>query len=119
VFALAVLTYQMLTGQLPYGIEIPRSKSRAEQRKLAYTPARDHDPAIPAWVDEALRKALQIDPLKRYEDVAEFVFDLHQPNRAFLEKTRPPLIERSPLVFWKGASFALLLILLSDLALRR
>jgi serine/threonine protein phosphatase PrpC/aminoglycoside phosphotransferase len=118
VFALGVLTYQMLTGKLPYGVDIPRCKSRAEQRKLAYTPAREHDPAIPAWVDEALRKALQPDPGKRYEDVSEFVFDLRHPNRAFLQKTRPALIERSPLAFWKGVSFALLLVLVADLALR-
>jgi hypothetical protein len=119
VFALGVLTYQMLTGELPYGVDIPRSKSRAEQRKLAYAPARDIDPAIPVWVDEALRKAVQVDPAKRYADVSEFVFDLHHPNRAFLERARPPLIERNPLVFWKGMSFVLLLLLVVDLALRR
>jgi serine/threonine protein phosphatase PrpC/tRNA A-37 threonylcarbamoyl transferase component Bud32 len=119
VFALGVLAYQMLTGKLPYDVNIPRTKSRAEQRKLVYTSAREHDAAIPAWVDAALRKALQIDPDKRYEDVSEFVFDLHHPNRAFVERTRPALIERSPVLFWKTVSFALLLMLLADLALRR
>ena len=119
VFALGVLTYRMLTGELPYGVEIPRAAGRAAQRKLAYTSAREHDPAIPAWVDSALRKALHIDPARRYEDLAEFIYDLHQPNRAFLERTRAPLIERSPLLFWKGMSFALALALLADLALRR
>jgi serine/threonine protein phosphatase PrpC len=119
VFALGVLTYQMLTGELPYGVDIPRSKSRVEQRKLAYAPARDIDPAIPVWVDEALRKAVQVDSQKRYEDVSEFVYDLHHPNRAFLERARTPLIERNPLVFWKGVSFVLLAVLVVDLALRR
>jgi len=119
VFALGVLTYRMLTGELPYGVEIPRVAGRAAQRRLAYRSARDHDPSIPAWVDAALRKALQIDPRRRYEDVAEFVYDLHHPNGAFLERTRTPLIERSPLLFWKAASFGLGLALLADLALRR
>jgi serine/threonine protein phosphatase PrpC len=119
VFALGVLTYLMLTGELPYGVGIPGANGRAAQRKLAYTPARDHDPAIPAWVDCSLRKALQIDPRRRYEDVSEFVYDLHHPNRAFLERTRAPLIERSPLLFWKAMSFALVLALVADLALRR
>jgi serine/threonine protein kinase len=118
VFALGVLTYRMLTGELPYGVEIPRAAGRAAQRRLAYRPARDHDPSIPAWVDAALRKALQIDPRRRYAEVAEFVYDLHHPNGAFLERTRTPLIERSPLLFWKAASFALMLALLADLALR-
>jgi serine/threonine protein phosphatase PrpC len=118
VFALGVLTYQMLTGQSPYGVEIPRCKSRGEQRKLSYTPAREHDPAIPAWVDEALRKAVQVDPARRYVDVAEFVFDLRNPNRAFMQRTRVPLIERNPVVFWKTVAFGSLVALLADLALR-
>jgi serine/threonine protein kinase len=119
VFSLGVLTYQLLTGHLPYDVRIPQAKSRAAQRKLAYTPARDHDARIPAWVDEALRKAVHIDPDQRYQDAAEFTFDLHHPNRAARQRTRLPLIERSPVTFWKAVAFALLLLLLIDLALRR
>lgn len=118
VFSLGVLTYHLLTGHLPYDVRIPQAKSRAAQRKLAYTPARDHDPAIPAWVDEALRKAVRIDPYARYRDAAEFVFDLHHPNRAFQQRTRAPLIERSPVAFWKSVALLLLLVLVLDLALR-
>lgn len=118
VFALGVLTYFMLTGELPYGVEIPRAAGRAAQRRLAYTPAREHDPTIPAWVDAALHKALQIDPRRRYEDVAEFTYDLHHPNSAFAGRARAPLIERSPLLFWKAVSFGLGLALVADLALR-
>jgi len=118
VFGLGVLAYRMLTGSLPYGLDIPRCKSRAEQKKLAYTPAREHDPAIPAWVDEALRRAVQIEPGKRYADVSEFVYDLRHPNRAYLGRTRPPLVERHPVLIWKAASFGLLLALVADLAFR-
>lgn len=118
VFALGVLTYRMLTGELPYGVGIPAAKGRAAQRKLAYTSAREHDPAIPPWVDCALRKALQIDPRRRHEVVSEFVYDLHHPNSAFAERARTPLIERSPLLFWKAVSFGLGLALVADLALR-
>jgi serine/threonine protein phosphatase PrpC len=118
VFSLGVLTYQLLTGHLPYDVRIPQAKSRAAQRKLAYTPAREHDPAIPAWVDEALRKAVRIDPYARYRDAAEFVFDLHHPNRAFQQRSRAPLIERSPVTFWKSVALVLLLVLVLDLALR-
>lgn len=118
VFALGVLTYFMLTGELPYGVGIPRAAGRAAQRRLAYTPAREHDPSIPAWVDAALHKALQIDPRRRYEDVAEFVYDLHHPNSAFAERRRTPLIERTPLLFWKAVSFGLGVALVADLALR-
>ena len=119
VFSLGVLTYHMLTGHLPYDVRIPQAKTRAARRKLAYVPAREHDPAIPAWIDAAIEKAVSIDPGKRYGDVDEFVFDLHEPNRAFLARTRPPLIERSPVAFWKGVSLLLLAALVVDLALRR
>jgi hypothetical protein len=56
-----------------------------------------------------LRKALHPDPYKRYEELSEFVFELRQPNQAFLNKARPPLMERNPVLFWKGVSLALAL----------
>ncbi|QGZ39453.1 serine/threonine protein kinase [Pseudoduganella flava] len=118
VFSLGVLTYHMLTGQLPYGVRIAAAQSRPAQRKLVYTPARDHDPSLPVWIDGALAKAVQIDPAKRHADVAEFLHDLHQPNRAFTARGRVPLIERNPVVFWKGVSLALLIVLLIVVALR-
>ncbi len=111
-FSLGVIAYQMLTGRLPYGAQVPRSRTRAAQRKLHYRSARSEERPIPAWVDEAIAKAVDPDPNKRYGDLSEFVYDLHHPNRAFLNKTRPPLIERDPLLFWKAVSLLLALALL-------
>ena len=111
-FALGVIAYQMLTGRQPYGTAIPRAAGKAAQRKLSYTPARHYNRDLPAWVDESLRKAVQIEPAKRHHDLPEFVFDLHHPNQAFLSRTRPPLIERNPVVFWKGVSFMLAVLLI-------
>jgi hypothetical protein len=73
---------------------------------------------IPAWVDDAIRKAVHPDPLQRYEEISEFIYDLHHPNREFLHKTRPPLIERNPVVFWKAVSFVLALLLVISLVSR-
>jgi serine/threonine protein phosphatase PrpC len=114
-FALGVIAYQMLTGKQPYGTRIPTSTTRAAQRKLVYTPARHVERTLPAWVDEAIRKAVHIDPDRRYHDLAEFTYDLQHPNKAFLSRTRSPLIERNPVAFWQGVSamLALLLILLA------
>lgn len=117
-FSLGVIAYQMLTGKLPYGIEVARSTTQAAQKKLHYISALHPDRKIPAWVDEAIRRAVHPNPDKRYEDVSEFVFDLHHPNKAFLSKTRPPLIERNPLIFWKSVSFILLLILVVSMSLK-
>jgi serine/threonine protein kinase len=112
IFSLGVIAYQMLTGSQPYGVGIPRSTSKAAQRKLSYTPARHYRRDLPVWVDETLRKAVQIEPHRRHEDLPEFLYDLHHPNQAFLSRTRPPLIERNPVVFWKGVSFVLMVLII-------
>jgi serine/threonine protein phosphatase PrpC/predicted Ser/Thr protein kinase len=106
-FSLAVITYQMLTGALPYGTQVARCRTRAAQNKLRYSSIREHDGGVPAWIDDVLRKALHPDPYKRYEEISEFVFELRQPNQAFLNKARPPLMERNPVLFWKGVSLTL------------
>jgi serine/threonine protein kinase len=110
-FSLGVITYQMLTGKLPYGTQVAKSTTKAAQKNLRYNSVLDENREIPVWIDEAIRKAVHPDPHKRYEDLSEFVFDLHHPNKAFLNKTRPPLIERNPVMFWKGVSFFLLMII--------
>jgi serine/threonine protein phosphatase PrpC len=108
IFSLGVIAYQMLTGRLPYGAQVPRTTTKTAQAKLSYDSARHYDRTIPAWIDEAIAKAVHPNPLKRYQELSEFVFDLHHPNDEFLSKTRAPLIERNPLAFWKSVSFILM-----------
>jgi len=111
-FSLGVIAYQMLTGKLPYGARMARTRSRAEQRRVAYEPASTDDRDVPAWVDGALRKAVHPDPLKRYGELSEFVHDLRRPNAEVLDANPAPLLARNPLLFWKGLSFALAAALL-------
>jgi serine/threonine protein phosphatase PrpC/predicted Ser/Thr protein kinase/ribosomal protein L39E len=110
-FSLGVMTYQMLTGKLPYGAEVARSRTRSAQNKLKYVSALNDDREIPVWVDEVLRKAVHPNPYKRYDELSEFIFDLRHPNKAFLNKTRPPLLERNPVAFWQGVSLILTVII--------
>jgi serine/threonine protein phosphatase PrpC len=107
-FSLGVIAYQMLSGKLPYGADVPRSRTRAAQKKLAYRSLAAADREIPAWVDEAIRKAVHPDPKVRYAELSEFVFDLRHPNQALLGRAREPLVERNPLMFWKLVSLILL-----------
>ncbi len=101
-FSLGVITYHMLSGKLPYGAQIARTKTKAAQKRLNYQSVLDEEREIPAWMDDAIRKAVNIDPYKRYEEITEFIYDLRHPNREFLNKTRPPLMERNPVAFWQG-----------------
>lgn len=112
IFSLGVMTYEMLSGKLPYGAQVPKIKSTVAQGKLRYNSLLDGEREIPAWVDEAILKAVNPNPLKRYDEVSEFVYDLHHPNKEFLNRKRPPLIERSPVVFWRTVSFVLFVIIL-------
>ena len=113
IYSLGVITYQMLSGRLPYGAEVAKARTKAAQKKLAYKTVLNEEREIPAWVDDAIRKAVEPDPFARHEELSEFVFDLHHPNKEFLNKTKPPLLERNPVIFWKSVSFGLLLALLA------
>lgn len=106
-YSLAVIVYRMLSGRSPYGVKMARLTKRSEQKKLAYSSLHTVQDNVPVWVDEALHKALDPDPAKRYEDVAEFAYDLRHPNRAFLKKKRPPMIARDPARYWQGVSLLL------------
>lgn len=117
-YSLGVIAYQMLSGGFPYGTEVPKSRTKSAQKKLAYKSVLSEEREIPAWIDDAIRKAVEPDPFARYEELSEFIYDLHHPNRIFLNKTKPPLIERNPVIFWKSVSFVLMLALIVVSAVR-
>jgi len=107
IFSLGVITYQMLTGRLPFGAEVARAKTKSAQKRLKYRSVLDDDREIPAWIDDTLWKALTPNPQERYHELSEFLYDLRNPSKAFLNNNRPPLLERDPLLFWKGLSAVL------------
>jgi serine/threonine protein phosphatase PrpC len=107
IFSLGVIAYQMLTGRLPYGAQVAKAFTKAQQRKLKYASALDDHRAIPAWVDKVLRKAVHPDQEKRYGELSEFIYDLRNPRKEFLEPRATPLMERHPLLFWQGLCFVL------------
>ena len=111
-FSLGVIAYQMLSGKLPYGTQVAKSRTRSAQNKLKYNSVLDDDREIPVWIDGAIRKAVHPNPYNRYEELSEFLFDLRHPNKAFLNKNRPPIMERNPALFWKSVSFILAVIIL-------
>lgn len=103
-FSLGVLAYHLLSGDYPYGTDMAKCRTATAQRRLNYQSVLDDDRAIPSWIDQTLRKAVQVNPEKRYQELSEFIHDLRHPNPEFLNQTRPPLLERNPVAFWQGVS---------------
>lgn len=111
-FSLGVISYYLLSGSYPYGASVARTKTLSEQRKLYYKTLLADDREIPSWVDFAIRKAVSPLPDRRQLDLFEYLHDLRKPNKEFLNKTRPPLIERNPVALWQGISGVLFLIII-------
>lgn len=84
-FSLGVVTYEMLTGKLPFGEAFERAASTREFEELVYTPAYVHNPHVPVWLDGAIRRALSFSPSARYQELSEFLFDLDHPNPEYLK----------------------------------
>jgi serine/threonine protein phosphatase PrpC/predicted Ser/Thr protein kinase len=118
-FSLGVITYQMLTGKLPYGASVAKARTKSQVRKLRYDSVLDDDREIPIWIDATLRKAVHPDPSMRYASLSEYLFDLRHPNANTLGASATPLLERNPLLFWKCTTAILACIVVLLLAIRR
>jgi serine/threonine protein phosphatase PrpC len=117
-FSLGVVTYQMLTGRLPYGAQVARARTRSQFGKLTYRSAALGSREVPAWIDGALEKAVHANPYKRYDSLSEFLFDLRHPNASYVKTSSMPLIERNPLLFWKSTTVVLALAVIVLLAIQ-
>jgi tetratricopeptide (TPR) repeat protein/predicted Ser/Thr protein kinase len=75
IFALGLICYEMLTGNMPYKAEsalaslIRRTRERAE-------PVTVHDPAIPAALSSIVAKCLETDIEQRYKSTSEILEDI-------------------------------------------
>jgi serine/threonine protein phosphatase PrpC len=107
IFSIGVTLYWALTGVLPYGeiepFQTPSFKTPKRPAKLNNN--------IPPWLDSIIMHAIASNPEERYTHYSEFFYELKAP-----EKVKPyfvkgiPLIERSPIVFYKTL-FLIMLIL--------
>src|SRR5690606_8737976 len=74
-FSVGVIAYRLLGGDLPYGAEVARARSRTAQLRLRYRPLWREDRALPPWLDAVLRKAVHPNPARRYGELSEFLHD--------------------------------------------
>ncbi len=101
VYSLATITYEMFCGQLPYGEAAEECQSAWDYDRLRYIPASPHNPIIPVWFDQALKKGCHFDLDQRYATVADLMHDLQQPNPVFLQDDPVEQNNASKLLFWK------------------
>jgi len=94
IFSLGVITYEILTGHLPYGT----AKIGQVPRKMNYVSACHYKPSLPAWVDYALRVAVDPNPEKRYRSLSKFIHELSHPTHTV------PMLVRNPVAFWRGSA---------------
>ena len=92
---------------------VGRSQRRSAQQSVAAL----GDRGVPVWVDGTLERAVHPNPLKRYDSLSEFLFDLRQPNANYVKSAAAPLIERNPLLFWKSTTIVLALAVIVLLAM--
>lgn len=105
IFSIGATLYWALTGKLPYGeiepFQTPTFKTPKRPVKL--------NSNIPLWLDSIIMRAIAVDPSLRYRHYSEFFYELKAPEKVkpFFSK-ETPLIERSPLTFYKIGFFILL-----------
>ncbi|MXY53471.1 MAG: bifunctional protein-serine/threonine kinase/phosphatase [Gammaproteobacteria bacterium] len=117
IYALGIVTYEMLTGKLPY--KPPLARDAKAYLGRPYIPlAEAGRPDLPKWIDLTLAKATAQDPANRYEALSELTTDLSQPNPDLVRRAESaPLLEKNPTLFWKLVSAALAALLALTLVL--
>lgn len=112
-FSVGVITYQMLTGQLPFGARRVEAGNPKALKALRYTPANLHHPAVPDWVDAAICRAVSPERRFRYPLISEFVYDLRHPNPRLSAPEKLPLLQRDRDLKWKLVIVALIAMILA------
>ncbi len=91
IYALGVMFYEMLTGQVPFSGPNPLAVMNDRLVKDP-TPARALNPDIPAEIEEVVFRALERDPRHRYATAQEMAWDLEHLEQVGVEDRgyRPP-----------------------------
>jgi eukaryotic-like serine/threonine-protein kinase len=119
-YSLGVLAYQLLTGgKHPYGATAGHSKKLTEAN---YIPIADFHAEVPDFVDHAIRRAVDVLPSRRQEELSVFIIDITKPSETYVRSKRlEPLLKRNPRLFYVSllSMSVILNLILAYLLLRK
>ncbi len=108
-FSLGIIAYEMFTGELPYGAQVSRIRTRKDLHRLSFKSTLGTKDPLPDWLEFALMKAVHPDITKRTQVFSELLADLTNPSPDFKGASHKSLIEKNPVLFWQGLSFIFML----------
>lgn len=111
IFSLSVITYELLTGHLPFKEKRVNKFHLKSYQHMQYISAKTYRPDLPTWLDQVLRKGCIPNPEKRYQLLSELIHDLKTPKDSNYTNDEP-LIQRNPLLLWQVISAILASILI-------
>ncbi|MDU0220246.1 hypothetical protein, partial [Escherichia coli] len=62
------------------------------------------------WLDDCLLRAVASNPAERFETAEEWLLSLEQGERQALSVRPRPLLDREPLLVWRGVALCSLLL---------
>ncbi|MBQ3068703.1 MAG: Stk1 family PASTA domain-containing Ser/Thr kinase [Clostridia bacterium] len=77
IYSVGVMMYEMLTGKLPFESDNAVSVAIMQMQSTAERPTKIN-PDIPEGLEEITLKAMQKDPLARYQSAAEMLYDIDE-----------------------------------------
>jgi nucleotide-binding universal stress UspA family protein len=83
VFALGVMMYEMVTGELPFGIPATLAGMR-DRLWMDPVPPSTRSKAVPPWLQEIILRCLEPRAQDRYQSAAHVAFDLRNPDQVRL-----------------------------------
>ncbi|MFM2356836.1 MAG: hypothetical protein RLZZ528_2572 [Pseudomonadota bacterium] len=97
IFALGAMIYELATGRMPWG---EPTTLRQVRRRLWRDPVppRAIRPEIPEWLQEIILKALEVDPILRYQSAGQLAFDLMNPGQVSMTNRG---LRTEPDGFWR------------------
>jgi len=77
IYSLGIVLYEMVTGKVPYDAESPVSVALKHIQEQV-VPPKHLNPSIPEGLNQLILKAVEKEPIKRYQSIKDMIIDLQR-----------------------------------------